>query len=312
MQYNKLGKHGIKLSELSYGSWVTFGKQLDLAAVKVLMRAAVDGGVNFFDNAETYASGQAEILMGQALKDYRREDLVVSTKIFWGGKGANDTGLSWKHLMEGTRNSLKRLDQDYVDLLFCHRPDPTTPMEETVRAMDTIVRRGWAFYWGTSEWKAEQIEEAHRVAAATNSIPPAMEQPEYSMFEREKVEKEFAPLYAKYGMGTTIWSPLCYGVLTGKYNKGIPKGSRLEKEEWLRDAVTPERIAKVEKLMGIAQELGCTMAQLALAWCLKNPNVSSVILGATKTEQIRENLGAVKVKEKLTPDWMRRIESALA
>lgn len=311
MEYNKLGKHGIKLSELSYGSWVTFGKQIDLAGVKACMRAAVDGGVNFFDNAETYATGQAEILMGQALKDYRREDLVVSTKIYWGGKGPNDTGLSWKHLMEGTGNSLKRLDLEYVDLLFCHRPDPTTPMEETVRAMDTIVRRGWAFYWGTSEWKAEQIEEAHRVAAATNSIPPAMEQPEYSMFEREKVEKEFAPLYGKYGMGTTIWSPLCYGVLTGKYNKGIPQGSRLEKEEWLRDAITPERIAKVEKLMGIAKELGCTMAQLALAWCLKNPHVTSVILGATRPEQIQENLGALKAKEKLTPEWMQRIEAIL-
>lgn len=312
MQYNKLGKHGIKLSELSYGSWVTFGKQLDLVAVKILMRAAVDGGVNFFDNAEAYASGQAEILMGQALKDYRREDLVVSTKIFWGGKGPNDTGLSWKHLMEGTRSSLKRLDLEYVDLLFCHRPDPNTPMEETVRAMDTIVRRGWAFYWGTSEWKVEQIEEAHRVAAATNSIPPAMEQPEYSMFERDKVEKEFAPLYAKYGMGTTIWSPLCYGVLTGKYNQGIPQGSRLEKEVGLRDAITPQRIAKVEKLIGVAKELGCTMAQLALAWCLKNRNVSSVILGATKTEQIRENLGAIAVKERLSPDWMSRIEGILS
>lgn len=309
MQYRQLGKHGIKLSELSFGAWVTFGKQLDLSAVKKLMQAAFEGGVNFFDNAETYASGEAETLMGKALKDFRREDLVVSTKIFWGGKGPNDTGLSWKHLMEGTNNSLRRLQLDYVDLLFCHRPDPNTPIEETVRAMDVIVRSGKAFYWGTSEWKAEQIEEAHRVAREIHCIPPAMEQPQYNFFERNKVEKDFLPLYSKYGMGLTIWSPLALGILTGKYNQGIPKGSRLEKEDWLARDLTPKRIETVRALEPIAKQLECSLAQLAIAWCLKNPHVSSVITGASRLEQLEENLGACEVAQKLTPQILKQMNS---
>ena len=311
MQYNRLGKAGIRLSELSLGSWITFGKQLDLEGVKRLVRTAFDAGVNFFDTAETYAGGEAETLLGKALKDFRRSDLVVSTKLFWGGKGPNDESLSWKHLHEGIRASLRRLGMEYVDLLFCHRPDPNTPIEETVRAMDLIVRQGLAFYWGTSEWKAEQIEEAHRVARSLGCIPPVMEQPEYSMFEREKMERDYLPLFQKYGMGTTTWSPLCYGVLTGKYNQGIPKGSRLDREEWLRDAITDERIRKVKALLPVAKEIGCTLAQLAIAWCLRNPNVSSVILGASRVEQLRENLATAEVKDRITPEILERLRAIL-
>lgn len=311
MEYRNLGKHGIKVSELSFGSWVTFGSELDLAGAKECMRAAFDSGVNFFDNAEAYASGRAETIMGQVLKEYRREDLVVSTKIFWGGKGVNDTGLSWKHLMEGTKNSLQRLQMDYVDLLFCHRPDPTTPIEETVRAMDVIVRSGLAFYWGTSEWTREQIGEAHQIAERCNAIPPAMEQPEYNLFNRHKVETEFAPLYAKYGMGITTWSPLESGILTGKYQAGIPKGSRFAKHPELGQRLTQEKIKKVGKLQGLADRLGCTMSQLALGWCLKNRHVSSVITGATSVSQLKENLKAGEIKDLLTREILKEIDAIL-
>lgn len=312
MNYNRLGRAGIKVSELSFGSWLTFGPQMDLKAVKACMKLAFDHGVNFFDNAEAYAQGQAEALMGEALKDYRREDLVVSTKLFWGGKGPNDEGLCWKHLMEGTKNSLKRLKLDYVDLLFCHRPDPNTPIEETVRAMDCIVRQGLAFYWGTSEWSAAEITEAHLIARELHCIPPAMEQPQYNMFSRERVEKEYRPLYERFGMGTTIWSPLCYGILTGKYNQGIPKGSRLDSVAWLRDRLDDRKVAQVKALAPVAKDLGCTLGQLAIAWCLKNPNVSTVILGATTTEQLTENLGAAAVRDRLDAEVMSRIEGILA
>ncbi len=311
MEYRKLGKHGIKISELSFGSWVTFGKDLDIYGVKECIRTAINGGINFFDNAETYASGVAEMLMGEAFKDYRREDLVVSTKIFWGGRGPNQEGLSWKHLIEGTKNSLKRMQLDYVDLLFCHRPDPTTPIEETVRAMDIIIRSGLAFYWGTSEWSAKDIEEAHRIAKEINAIPPAMEQPEYNMFNRRKVETEFAPLYQRYGMGTTIWSPLESGILTGKYNNGIPKNSRFARHPELSGRLNAEKIEKVKALQMIAQQLGCKLSQLALAWCLKNPNVSSVITGATHSDQIKENIQASGLKNDLTFDVMKEIESVI-
>lgn len=311
MEYRKLGKSGLKLSELSFGSWVTFGKDLDIHGVKECIRTAVDLGVNFFDNAEAYGSGVSEMLMGEAIKDYRRENLVISTKIFWGGRGPNDEGLSWKHLMEGTKNSLKRLQTDYVDLIFCHRPDPFTPIEETVRAMDVIIRSGLAFYWGTSEWSANQIEEAHRIAKEIHAIPPAMEQPEYNMFHRQKVEVEFLPLYEQYGMGTTTWSPLESGILTGKYNQGIPQVSRFSKHPELSGGLTSEKVEKVRALQNISDQLGCKLSQLALAWCLKNPNVSTVITGATHPDQIRENMLATEVKKILTDDVLKAIREII-
>jgi voltage-dependent potassium channel beta subunit len=311
MKYNRLGKAGIKVSELSFGSWVTFGKQMDVEEVKRCMHTAFEHGINFFDNAEVYGKGEAEILMGEALKDFRREDLVISTKIFWGGEGPNDTGLSRKHLLEGTEASLDRLQLEYVDLIFCHRPDPDTPIEETVLAMDYIIRNGYALYWGTSEWSAEQIEEAYVTARALGCIPPSMEQPEYNMFHRERVEHEYAPLYAKYGLGTTIWSPLASGLLTGKYNNGIPAESRFAKEKWLIPQDFQQRIEKVRCLSQVAEELNCSLSQLALAWCLKNPQVSTVITGASKVSQLLENLAAIEVKDKLTTDIMTKIEAIL-
>lgn len=311
MLYNRLGRAGIKVSELSFGSWLTFGSDYDPKSAAQVMHLAVDSGINFFDNAEVYANGRSETIMGQALKEFRRESLVISSKLFWGGEGPNDLGLSWKHLVEGTKNSLKRLQVDYLDLLFCHRPDPNTPIEETVRAMDYLVRSGYVFYWGTSEWPATAIEEAYNLAAKYNCIPPSMEQPQYSMLVRNRVEVEYASLYSRYGMGTTIWSPLASGVLTGKYNKGIPDGSRLAQQEWLRDRFLPSGIEVVKRLEPIAKELGCSTGQLAIAWCLKNPNVSTVILGASNTQQLKENLGALSAKEKLSEEMMRNIKAIL-
>ncbi|NUV00211.1 alcohol dehydrogenase [Marinitoga sp. 1154] len=317
MEYRRLGKSGIKVSELSFGSWLTFGNQLDVENVKACMKEAFNHGVNFFDNAEAYANGLSESLMGMALKEYKRTDLVISTKIFWGGNGPNDRGLSRKHLLEGTWNSLKRLQLDYVDLIFCHRPDPETPIEETVFAMDYIIRNGLAMYWGTSEWSAEQIEAAFEAAKELNCIPPTMEQPQYNMFVREKVEKEFKTLYEKYGLGLTTWSPLASGILTGKYNNGIPEDSRLSKFSHLashlkeKGLLTDENIEKVRKLSEIAKDLDATMAQLALAWLLKNKNVSTVITGASRVEQVRDNMKAVEIKEKLTDEIMEEIEKIL-
>lgn len=309
MQYNKLGRAGIRISEISFGSWITFGKQIGLNAVKSLMHSAFDHGVNFFDNAESYAHGEAEVLMGKALKEFRRDDLVISTKIFWGGTGPNDTGLSRKHLLEGTKNSLKRLKLDYVDLLFCHRPDPNTSIEETVLAMDYLIRQGYVFYWGTSEWSAQQIDAAFQAAERLNCIKPSMEQPKYNLFFREHLEKDYVNLFDKYGMGTTIWSPLASGILSGKYNQGIPNDSRLAKEHWLVPDNFMQLIDKSKQLDLIAKDLDCKLSQLAIAWCLKNQNVSSVITGATKIEQLLENLGALSVKAKLTPDIMKKINS---
>lgn len=311
MQYNSLGKSGLKLSELSLGSWITFGKQLDVNEARKLMDYALENGINFFDNAEVYAGGESEIIMGTILKGFRREDVVVSTKIFFGGSGPNDTGLSRKHLIEGTRNALKRLQVEYVDLLYCHRPDPTTPVEETVLAMDYLIRNGMAFYWGTSEWPADLIEKAFQVAKELNCIPPTMEQPEYNMFHRHRVEKEYAPLYAKYGLGTTIWSPLASGLLTSKYKNGIPEDSRLGREVWLRKPDLEHRVKKVTLLEPIAQELNCMMSQLAVAWCLNNQNVSTVILGVSSLRQLEENLHVCNVKEKLTPEIMAKIDKIL-
>ena len=311
MQYNKLGKAGIRVSEISFGSWITFGKQIGSNEVKSLMHAAFDNGINFFDNAEAYAHGEAEILMGKALSEFHREELVVSTKIFWGGNGPNDTGLSRKHLIEGTKNSLRRLQLDYVDLLFCHRPDPNTPVEETVLAMDYLVRGGYAFYWGTSEWSADQIESAFHIAEKLNCIKPTMEQPRYNLFFRDHLEKDYLKLFEKYGLGTTIWSPLASGILSGKYNQGIPSDSRLAKESWLVPENFMQLIEKTRKLGVIAQDLSCTLSQLAIAWCLHNPHVSTVITGATKMEQLKENLGAVEVKSRLTPEIMKQIDAAV-
>lgn len=308
MEYRRLGRAGLKVSELSFGSWITFGSSLDLTGAKACIQTAKDAGINFFDTAEVYGNGAAETLLGEAIKQYRREDLVISTKIFWGGAGPNQTGLSWKHLVEGTKNSLRRLQLDYVDLLFCHRPDPETPIEETVRAMDSLVRAGLVFYWGTSEWSRAELEEAYKIAKAIYAIPPTMEQPQYNLFHRHKVEIEFAPLYEEYGLGTTIWSPLESGILTGKYNQGVPPSSRLAANPDLRGLLTPDKIAIVKRLSEVAESLGCTTAQLAIAWCLVNPHVSSVILGATQPKQLLENIQAAKYKSKLTPEVLQNID----
>lgn len=319
MEYRFLGASGLKVSALSLGAWVTYGEQVGDNVAESCMTTAFDAGVNFFDNAEGYAGGNAEIVMGNVIKKvgWKRSDLVISTKIFWGGDGPNDRGLSRKHILEGTDAALKRLQMDYLDLVFCHRPDPQTPMEETVRAMTHVINQGKAFYWGTSEWSAQQIMEAYAIARREHLIPPLMEQPHYNMFHRERVEKEYARLYSEIGLGTTIFSPLASGMLTGKYNQGIPEGTRvtLEGYEWLRKQFEGDeaerRIAKVGKMIPIAEELGCTMAQLALAWCLKNPNVSTVITGASRAEQVGENMKALDVVEKLTADVMEHIDQIL-
>ena len=315
MHYRRLGKAGIKLSELSLGAWVTYGGQVGLDVARECMAAAYDAGVNFFDNAEAYAGGEAERVMGDAIRQlgWRRESVVVSTKIFWGGSGPNDTGLSHKHIIEGVNNALRRFGMDYVDLVFCHRPDPNTPIEETVRAMDIVIKQGKAFYWGTSEWSAAEIMRADAVARQYGLTPPTMEQPQYNMFTRERFEREYAPLYKELGYGTTIFSPLAAGLLTGKYNDGIPSDSRaaLEGFEWLQRALTPERVAKLKQIQGIADELECTMAQLGLAWCLKNPNVSTVITGASRPAQVTENMRALEVVPKLTPEVKARIDAIL-
>jgi voltage-dependent potassium channel beta subunit len=319
MEYRYLGKSGLQVSALSLGAWVTYGGQVGEEMAIDCMTAAYQAGVNFFDNAEAYAGGNAETVMGNVLKKmgWPRDELVISTKIYWGGRKPNQTGLSRKHLIEGIQASLARLQLDYVDLLFCHRPDIYTPIEETVRAMNFIINQGWIFYWGTSEWSAAQIMEAHAIARQLNLVPPLMEQPQYNMFTRERFEKEYAILYRDLGLGTTTWSPLASGLLTGKYNQGIPQGTRatLPGYEWLKDNFTSQEalqnIEKVKQLMPIADELGFTMAQLALAWCLKNPNVSTVITGASRASQVVENMKAMECAEKLTPAVMERIEIIL-
>ncbi len=319
MEYNRLGKSGLQVSELSFGSWVTFHDQMGIKGAKECMHAAFDAGVNFFDNAEVYAAGQAEVVMGEALKDFNRDELVISTKLFWGGSKPNQEGLSRKHIVDGTRNSLKRFKLDYVDLLYCHRPDPNTPIEETVRAMNWCIDQGYALYWGTSEWSFEELQEAYDISDRLGLIRPTMEQPQYNMFERTKIEKDFKPLFKKYGLGTTIFSPLSSGILSGKYNNGIPKGSRLDKVKWLKDMFQNkggildgnQGIEKVKKIGEVAGDLGCSTAGLALAWCLKNPDVSTVITGASRVEQVHENMKAVDIKTKLTDDVMATIEDIL-
>ena len=316
MEYRRLGRSGLKISALSLGAWVTYGGQVGEEVAEKCMAAAYEEGVNFFDNAEAYAGGQAEIVMGNVIKKlgWQRKDIVISTKLFWGGKGVNDRGLSHKHLLEGIDNSLRRLQLDYVDLLFCHRPDPETPIEETVRAMDIIIKQGKAFYWGTSEWSAAEIMRADGIARQYNLTPPVMEQPQYNMFERVRFEHEYAAIFRELGYGTTIWSPLASGFLSGKYNNGIPADSRaaLQGFEWIRDMVTREdRLEKVRNLVKVADEVGCSMAQLALGWCLTNPNVSTVITGASRPEQVKENMKALEVSRQLTPEILQKIETIL-
>ncbi len=329
MEYRFLGKSGLRVSALSFGSWVTFHDQLDVDKALACMGAAFDAGVNFFDNAEVYAAGRSETIMGQVIKKagWRREDLVISTKIFWGGRpnpdgegylyGTNDKGLSRKHIIEGTNSALKRLQVEYVDLIFCHRPDVDTPIEETVWAMNHVIQQGKALYWGTSEWSAAEIRRAYDFARSEHLIPPTMEQPQYNMLHRERVESEYAPLYDEIGLGTTIWSPLASGILTGKYNNGIPDGSRmtLKDYQWLRPAVESEEgqrnIAKVKQLEPVARDLDCTLAQLALAWCLTNEDVSTVITGASSVGQLQENLKALDLVPQLTLEILERIETIL-
>jgi len=319
MEYRRLGSSGLKVSALAFGSWVTFGDQVDEDAAAACMKAARDAGVNFFDTAEGYAQGKAEIMMGGILRKagWKRSDLVIATKIFWGGKGPNDMGLSRKHIFEGLEASLRRLQLDYVDLVFCHRPDTETPIEETVRAMSRIVDMGLAFYWGTSEWSAEEIRTAYDIARRERLTPPTMEQPQYNMFHRERVEKEYRRLYEDFGLGTTTWSPLASGTLSGKYLRGIPAGSRLALKNygWLRKRFegpdAAEKAAKVKKLAGLASGLGLTLPQLAIAWCLRHPRVSSVITGASKPGQVVENMKALDAVKLLTGDILAKVEKVL-
>lgn len=318
MIYRHLGKSGLKVSAFSFGAWVTFGKQIGDTTAEQLMCAAYEAGVNFFDNAEAYADGRAEIVMGAILKKsgWRRSSYLVSSKVFFGAEGdrPNEDGLSRKHVVEACHAALRRLQVDYLDLYFCHRPDPTTPIAETARAMHDLIVQGKVLYWGTSEWSAAQITQAHSACARLGLHLPLMEQPQYNLFHRKRVEEEYAPLYRKFGLGTTIWSPLASGLLTGKYNLGVPKDSRLGTPglEWLRqDLLAPaaaKRLAAVPKLAKIAAELETTLPRLALAWCLKNPHVSTVILGASKVEQLQENFGALEIVDRLTPALITRLD----
>ncbi|MBX2930263.1 MAG: aldo/keto reductase [Saprospiraceae bacterium] len=318
MEYRRLGKSGLQVSALSLGSWLTFGKQIGDDVAEKLMITAYDKGVNFFDNAEIYARGQSEVVMGAILKKtaWERSSYVVSSKVFFGdgGKKPNQTGLSHKHIIEGCEASLRRLQLEYVDLYFCHRPDKNTPIEETVRAMNLLIQQGKIFYWGTSEWSAQEIMEAHMVARQLGLAGPVMEQPEYNMFHRHRVEVEYSQIYKTVSMGTTIWSPLASGVLTPKYLKDTPEDTRLAMSgmEWLKNAaLTPERIEKAAHLNELAKELGVSLPKLAIAWCLSNPHVSSVILGASKVEQLEETLQSPDVLPLLTPEVVQRMEDIL-
>lgn len=322
MEYRRLGQSGLKVSALSFGAWVTFGNQMDVDAALETMAAAYDAGVNFFDNAEAYAAGKAETIMGHALQKagWARDSYIVSSKVMFGAVNnplPTQRGLSRKHVYEACHQALGRLQVDYLDLYFCHRPDPETPIEETVRAMNELIQQGKVLYWGTSEWSAQQIMEAYSIARQYNLIPPTMEQPQYNMFHRQRFEVEYGRLYDKIGLGTTIWSPLASGLLTGKYNDGLPDDSRIHLPgyEWLRDMFKSEegqqRIAKVRELSEIAAELNTTMARMAIAWTLKNPNVSTVITGASRVEQVRENMQSLEVVEQLTADVMEKIEAIL-
>lgn len=320
MEYRRLGKSGLQVSALSFGSWVSFSKQIDDKVAESLMGQAYDAGINFFDNAEVYALGESEKMMGRVLKKKKwdRTSFIVSSKAFFGWRGKEDKpnqkGNSRKHLMEACNEALQRLQVDYLDLYYCHRPDKNTPIEETVWAMNHLIQQGKVLYWGTSEWSAAEIMEAHRVAAQFRLIGPTMEQSQYNLFERTKIEKDFLDIYRTVGMGTTIWSPLASGLLSGKYNDGMPKGSRfaLEGFDWLKDRwVMDDKIKKVKKLADLAAKMGVSTAALSIAWCIKNPNVSTAILGATKKQQLTENLKALEVKELLTPEVMEKIDKIM-
>ena len=318
MEYRKMGKTGLQLSTLSFGSWVTFHKQINDSIADELMGIAYDAGVNFFDNAEVYAAGESEKMMGRVLsnKKWDRTSIVLSSKAYFGWRGKankpNQTGLSRKHLTEACHEALKRLETDYLDLYYCHRPDKATPIEEVVQTMNTLIQQGKILYWGTSEWSGVEIMEAHRVAAAQHLIGPSVEQPQYNLFERAKMENEYLEIFKNVGMGTTIWSPLASGLLTGKYNDGIPEGSRFQLEgfEWLRDRwLMQDRIKKVQLLGAMAKALKVSTASLSIAWCIKNPNVSSAILGATNKAQLVDNLTAIDTAALLTAEMMEQIEN---
>jgi voltage-dependent potassium channel beta subunit len=320
MQYRRLGKSGLQVSVLSFGSWVSFSKQINDKVADELMGIAYDNGVNFFDNAEIYALGESENMMGRVLKKKKwdRTSYTVSSKVYFGWRGKankpNQTGLSRKHVIEACDEALKRLQTEYLDMYFCHRPDKNTPIEETVWAMNQLLQQGKIMYWGTSEWSGVEIMEAHRIAEKYRLIGPTMEQPQYNLFERAKVEVEYAEIYKNVGLGTTIWSPLAAGLLTGKYNDGIPKDSRfaLQGFDWLKDRwMAEDRLKKVKKLGELATKLGTTTAAISIAWCIKNPNVSTAILGATKKQQLLDNLKALDTIALLTDEVMEKIEGIL-
>jgi voltage-dependent potassium channel beta subunit len=315
MHYRRLGRSGLKVSEISLGAWVTFGGQIDEQTAIDLVHAAYEQGVNFFDNADMYANGQAETVMGKAIQSLPREALVISSKVFWPTlPGPNGRGLSRKHIMESVHASLKRLGTDYLDLYFCHRYDPDTPLEEVVQTMDILVRQGKVLYWGTSKWDAAQVAQAYAIARQSNMIPPTMEQPKYNMLQRRSVEVELAWLSREFGLGITTFSPLEYGILSGKYNQGIPESSRATREDmtWMRQQITPDKIVKVRQLTELADSLNITTAQMSIAWVLRRKEVSSVITGATRLEQLDENLGAADALSLMTNDVEERIEAILA
>lgn len=319
MEYRRLGKSGLQVSVLSFGSWITFGKQIGDDIARDCMKIAYDNGVNFFDNAEAYAGGKSETIMGNIIKEmgWERSTYVVSSKVFWGGKQPNQTGLSRKHIVEACNNALRRLQVDYLDLFFCHRPDKNTPIEETVRAMHNLIVQGKVLYWGTSEWSAQEIMQAYSIARQYNLTPPTMEQPQYNMFHRERFENEYRRLYGEIGLGTTIWSPLASGLLTGKYNNSAPVDTRINLTgmEWLKEETigekAKEKIEKAKLLSLMANKMGVSLPKLALAWCVKNNNVSTVILGASKTEQLKENLKSLEVVSMLTDEVLNEIELIL-
>ncbi|HEX6915633.1 MAG TPA: aldo/keto reductase [Chitinophagaceae bacterium] len=320
MEYRRMGRTGLQLSVLSFGSWVTFHKQIEDLTADELMGIAYDNGINFFDNAEVYALGESEQMMGRVLKKkgWDRTSYVISSKAFFGWRGKqnkpNQTGLSRKHLVEACNEALQRLQLDYIDLYFCHRPDKNVPVEEVVWTMNTLIQQGKILYWGTSEWSGVEIMEAHRVAQQYRLIGPAMEQPQYNLFEREKLEKDYLEIFKNVGLGTTIWSPLASGLLTGKYNKGIPENSRLGLEgfDWLKNRwMVEDKIRKVQELEKVAARLGVSLASLSIAWCIKNPNVTTAILGATRKEQLLDNLKALEALDKLTPEVLAEIDTVM-
>lgn len=317
MEYRKLGRSGLKISALGLGSWVTFGKQVDQRQARDLMSRAYDAGINFFDNAEAYENGESERLMGEALKKlgFGRDTYIVSSKVFWGGEKPTQLGLSRKHMVDCAHAALRRLQVDYLDLYFCHRPDPDTPVDETVWTMNTLINQGKILYWGTSEWSADEIMAAHEFAKQNHLIGPVMEQPEYNLLKRERVEQEYAPLYKEFQLGLTTFSPLASGILTGKYNDGIPEGSRfsLDEYQWLKELLLDEaqgesKLSKVRKLSEIANNLDISMATLALAWVLKNPQVSCALIGCSKMSQLEANLEALKALEKLDDESCKAID----